>query len=75
MFAKLLKRKQTPFISVNSHNCIACWKCIDICSKKVLGKVDFLGHRHIRIINSDACIGCNKCIQTCPKGVFKRLNK
>ncbi|MDE6527697.1 MAG: 4Fe-4S binding protein [Muribaculaceae bacterium] len=73
MFAKFRKRKATRFVSVNKHNCIACWECVAACPENVLGKVDFLGHRHVRIINSDACVGCCRCVKVCPKGVFLKL--
>lgn len=75
LFSKFKKRMATPFIAINPHNCIACWDCISACPKQVLGKVDFLGHRHVKIVNADACIGCNKCIRTCPKGVFSSLKE
>lgn len=74
LFLKLKKRMATPFVAINPHNCIACWECIPACPKQVLGKVDFLGHRHVRIVNADACIGCNKCIRTCQHGMFSSVN-
>ena len=73
LFSKLKKRMATPFIAINPRDCIACWECVEACPKDVLGKVDFLGHRHVKIVNADACIGCNKCIRICPKGVFTSL--
>ena len=55
---------------MNPRRCMACWKCVEKCPKKVIGKTGFLGHRHVIFENADACIGCNKCIKTCPQGVF-----
>jgi 2-oxoglutarate ferredoxin oxidoreductase subunit delta len=65
-----LNKIRTPYIWANHGRCIACWKCIDSCPKRVIGKVDFLWHKHIVIQDPKACIGCKKCIQVCPRGVF-----
>lgn len=46
---KLRNRHKTAYIAINSHKCVACWACYDICPKQVFGKIDFLGHRHIKI--------------------------
>ena len=73
IFSKLKKRMATPYIAINPHNCVACWKCIPACPKHVLGKVALPFHKHVRIVDADACIGCNKCIRTCPHGVFTSL--
>ncbi len=56
---------QTPFIALNTSKCKACWKCIAACPNDVIGKVDFLGHRHARIDKPDNCSGCTKCVKLC----------
>lgn len=63
-------RKSTKYIELNTHLCQACWKCVEICSDQVLGKVEVLWHRHARIINADACRGCKKCVQVCENGAI-----
>ena len=65
-----MKRTTTAYVAMNPRRCMACWKCVEKCPKKVIGKTGFLGHRHVIFENADACIGCNKCIKTCPQGVF-----
>ena len=65
--------KRTAFISADPGKCIACWKCIGICPGQVIGKVQFLGHKHIVIRNSGACAGCKKCVETCPQQVFSEV--
>lgn len=60
-----MNRKETNFISINPRNCIACWDCIEACPKQVIGKVQFLWHKHIVIKNANACIGCKRCIKAC----------
>ena len=62
---RLRARHQTAYIRLNPRNCIACWECIASCPKDVLGKIDFLGHRHAKIKNGNACIGCKKCLRAC----------
>ncbi len=56
---------QPKYIRLNTHNCQACWTCIEACPQRVLGKVDFLGHRHAKIVRADACNGCKKCVRAC----------
>lgn len=69
-------RRQTKFITINPHDCIACWECVNFCPKGVLDKIDFLGHRHVKVINTEQCIGCMKCVKTCPRKCFKvKLNQ
>ena len=70
---KLRARRQTAYIKINAHHCVACWKCVKSCPKSVLGKVDFLGHRHVKIVAADACIGCLKCVNRCPHGCITSL--
>jgi len=68
--AEKLKKVYTGHVWANTHNCKACWECINTCPKQVIGKVSFLWHKHIVFKNSERCIGCKKCIQACPYGVF-----
>ena len=61
----------TEFIEVRSfHGCIACWKCVGVCPRNVLGKVEVLWHRHAKIIAPENCIGCGKCVSACPEYIF-----
>ena len=73
IFDKLRASRQTAFIKINPHDCVACWKCVKSCPKEVLGKVDFLGHRHVKISNGDACIGCMKCVGVCPEDCITKI--
>lgn len=61
------KQLKTDYIVANPRACIACWKCVETCSKQVLGKVSFLWHKHVVISYPDDCIGCKKCIKVCPQ--------
>ena len=70
------RRNTLPrFIDVNPHNCKACWKCKDNCPNNVFGKIDFLGHRHIKVNHPEACTGCLKCMKACTYGaITKHVN-
>ncbi|MDR0664855.1 MAG: ferredoxin family protein [Helicobacteraceae bacterium] len=67
-----LNRVKTPYIWVNPRNCVACWRCIEVCPKRVIGKKAFLWHRHVYIKNAEDCIGCNRCAKVCSKEVFSQ---
>ena len=68
-------RNNTPlrFINVNTANCKACWECLENCPNKVFDKIDFLGHRHIKIRNPENCTGCLKCVKVCASGAITKL--
>lgn len=60
----------TPYLLVIPKQCIACWKCLEVCPQNVLTRVGFLWHKHIKIKNPENCIGCNRCVAVCPKNIF-----
>jgi 2-oxoglutarate ferredoxin oxidoreductase subunit delta len=66
------RHTQTQFIKLDTGKCKACWKCIESCNKKVIGKIDFLGHRHAKINNADKCAGCLKCLKVCIYGAYTK---
>ncbi|MFV0290209.1 MAG: DUF362 domain-containing protein [Mangrovibacterium sp.] len=68
------KRKQhgTPYVSVDTHQCKACWKCVEACPKQVIGKIVVLWHKHIKMRNQDNCIGCGKCVKACQYGAISK---
>lgn len=68
-----MSKNDTKFISLNRSRCIACWECIDICPAHVIGKVNFLWHKHAVLKNITACIGCRKCIKVCTQQAFSEL--
>jgi uncharacterized Fe-S center protein len=55
---KQASRHATAFISINTRLCQACWDCVEACPNGVLGKVNVLFHKHVRIENTDKCRGC-----------------
>ena len=68
-------RKITPlqFINVNTANCKACWKCLENCPNNVFDKIDFLGHRHIKVTHPENCTGCLKCVKVCTYCAITKL--
>ncbi|MBN1287327.1 MAG: ferredoxin family protein [Anaerolineae bacterium] len=71
----LLRHAKTPYIRINTSLCEACWTCVDTCPNHVLGKVEVLSHRHVRVDRADQCEGCGKCVKVCPNGAILRVDK
>lgn len=68
--------KVTEYLSASSaHECVACWQCVDVCPRQVLGKVKILWHRHVKVKSPDRCVGCGKCVNVCPKSIFRIENR
>lgn len=70
-----MKRTTTAYVTMNTHLCRACWKCVEKCPKKVIGKSGFFLHRHAVFKNADACVNCGNCIKICPNSVFFKVDK
>jgi 2-oxoglutarate ferredoxin oxidoreductase subunit delta len=68
---------KTKYIQINSKNCIACWECVNICSQKVIDKVDifFHKHKHAHIDSTKKCIGCLRCVKACKNNAIKAIVK
>ncbi len=60
----------TEYIRLNTHRCVACWKCIDNCPRKVIGRVDLPWHKHALIVNPGSCSGCLRCVKVCENGAL-----
>lgn len=69
-----MDRTSTKYVTIDTHRCVACWKCVEECPKKVIGTSCFLWHRHVVFNDASACIGCGKCVKACPNGVFSRFD-
>jgi NAD-dependent dihydropyrimidine dehydrogenase PreA subunit len=57
--------RRTRFIRLDTHRCEACWDCLEVCPKRVFGKIDLFVHRHVIIRDAGACNGCKKCVRAC----------
>jgi len=62
---KRTKPVQKGTIDIDTKKCKACWKCVDVCPNKVIGKINLLWHKHAKIVNSDYCIECLQCVKVC----------
>jgi len=60
-----IDKNRTEYICFDSGKCQACWKCIEVCPNDVIGKINIVIHRHMKIVSRDNCIGCLKCIKAC----------
>lgn len=70
-----MRRDVTEYMAVNTRLCQACWKCVAVCPGKVLGRVDFFFHKHVRIVNRENCTGCGACAKVCPEGAIVVLKR
>ncbi|MFQ6063871.1 MAG: DNA-directed RNA polymerase subunit D [Candidatus Bathyarchaeia archaeon] len=50
-------------IEIDKKRCDACGKCVDICPKRVLAKVN----KKIEVRNINECTLCQDCIDVCPE--------
>lgn len=55
--------KYFPKIEISEESCDNCGKCIEICPRKVLAKID----GKVKVRNLTACTLCQDCAEVCPK--------
>ena len=65
--------RETDYIQLNTSKCTACFKCIEACSKNVIGKINILIHKHAIIRNGEECVGCGKCLKVCNAGAISHM--
>ena len=71
----MIRVLQTEHIALDPHKCEACWKCVEVCPKQVLGKLRILWHKHAKLFHPEACIGCKKCVKACQYGSITAIKK
>ena len=71
----MMNRKQTKYVALDTHRCVACWQCVGKCPKQVIGRVSVLWHRHVVFAHPEACIGCRRCVKICPQGAFSVVSQ
>lgn len=67
--------KSTLFVGLDSSKCKACWECLNVCTKNVIGRINLPWHKHVKFINSSDCIGCMKCVKICTANAIVKLPK
>lgn len=67
-----MRNSATQYVTINFSACHSCWQCVSACPQNVLGKVNFLFHKHVHIDHPESCIGCLKCVNACS---FKAISK
>ena len=69
------RHTETRYIRLDTKRCKACWKCVQVCPRGVLGKVDFHFHRHARIDQAEKCKGCLLCLDSCSNQAILAVEK
>ena len=69
------ENSRTAYVQLDTGKCIACWKCLEVCQKQVIGKVDLPWHKHALIINPVKCSGCLNCIKICQYNAFSKIDR
>jgi len=54
----------TRFVEFDSHQCQACWSCIDACPKQVIGKVSVLWHKHAALRRAKTASGVSSALRS-----------
>lgn len=68
-------RISNDYIMINTRLCRGCWKCIAVCPKGVLGKINVFFHKHVCMENPEKCIGCRACEKVCRGGAIQALKR
>ncbi len=63
----------TKYIKLDTHKCVGCFNCIEACNKNVMGKINFLWHKHVLIKRANDCVGCYRCVGVCKDGALTRI--
>ncbi len=75
MRQRFIKREHTStaFVLLDTKKCDACWKCLNVCTNNVIGRINLPWHKHVRFINGGECTGCLKCAKSCKTGAISNL--
>lgn len=68
-------RHETAYVQLDTSKCTACFKCVEACSKNVIGKINILIHKHAIIRNGGECTGCGRCVKVCDAGALSIIQK
>jgi len=68
------RQTKTKYILLDTGKCEACWKCMEVCSNNVFGRVNLPWHKHALIIDSDNCTGCSKCVKACEFNAISKVS-
>lgn len=65
--------ERTEYVQLDTRKCTSCWKCQEICSNNVIGRVNLPWHKHARIVNGSNCTGCIKCVKACESNALSKV--
>jgi len=74
MHFPLPRHTMTPYIRLDTSRCRACWKCVEVCPRHVLGKISVFRHQHAHVDHAAACQGCRRCVRVCPNQAIVDLH-
>ena len=63
------------YVLLDTKKCIACWKCQEVCSNNVIGRINMPWHKHVKFTNVSNCTGCLKCVKICTTNAISKLIK
>jgi len=69
------RQAKTKFIQLDTKKCEACWKCQEVCSNNVFGRINIPWHKHVKFANICDCTGCLKCVNVCSPNAISKLFK
>jgi 2-oxoglutarate ferredoxin oxidoreductase subunit delta len=72
MKASEINGRQTPHVRLDTRVCQACWQCVEVCPKGVIGKVNFFFHKHAVFRRPEQCSGCRSCVKACEHQAITR---
>ncbi len=67
-------KRKTAFIMLDTKKCKACWKCQEVCTHNVIGRVNMPWHKHALIKAGNNCTGCLKCVDICESNAVYQIS-
>lgn len=69
------RSKSTLFVGLDTGKCEACWECLNVCDKNVIGRINLPWHKHVKFVSGSECIGCMKCLKICTVNAIFKLSQ
>ncbi len=63
----------TEHVRLDTRQCEACGRCVEVCHSGALGMVAFLFHKHAKFRDAGRCRGCLRCVSACEHGAIQPL--
>ena len=66
-----LNKKSHLYPSVDKDKCVACGKCVKICSESEYNALGVNDNKNAICLDKEKCAGCSLCSHVCPKEAIK----